>query len=167
VSNDISRLSEYQKQLTASNLLPVQNEAWLREKIGPLWVSVLEKIVLPSGKKTRIEKHLDQLKKSFYLGLEKELIDKIKTVPEAIKTKWVDLSYREINGKTNGLLKEYIDLLRRIELDLPRKKHSLRNLIYLKELVELIPEIEGKLNSRLESFKNSGKRVRGIGRSAG
>ena len=116
---------------------------------------------LPSAEKRNVEKLLDQLKKSFYVALDKELSDKIGTVPEEIKRKWIDLSYREINGNTNGLMQEYIDLLNRIDFDLPHKRHSLRNLICLKELVEVIPEIEGKLNNRLESFKNSGLRLIG------
>jgi hypothetical protein len=165
LTNEILKLSDYQKQLSESCLLPGQNETWLKEKIRPLWMSILEKTELPLAEKRRIENLLDRLKKSFYLGLNNELSDRIGAVPEEIKKEWIDLSYREINGKTNGLIQEYIDLLNSIDLDLPHKRHSLRNFIYLKELVELIPEIEGKLNSRLESFKNSDHRVRRIRRS--
>ena len=157
VIDEILKLSEYQEQLRESCLLPGHSEIWLQEKIRPLWASVFGKTELTSTEKRRIEKLLDQLKKSFYLGLNNELRDKIGTVPDDLKTKWVDLSYREISGKSNGLIQEYVDLLRSIDLDLPHKRHSLRNFIYLKELVELIPEIEGKVNSRLELFKNSGQ----------
>ena len=137
--------------------MPNQNEIWLREKIKPLWVSILHKIEWPSAEKRSIQKLLEGLRRSFHVGLDKVLRNKIKAVPEEIKERWVDLSYREINGRTNGLIQEHIDLLDRIDLDLPRKGHSLKNLIYLKELVELIPEIENKLNNRLELFKNSGQ----------
>ena len=87
--------------------------------------------------------------------MNKELIDKIIEIPEYLKAKWVDLAYREINGKTDGMIKKYIELLDNEDLDLPRKKHSLRNFIYLKSLLEFIPETEEKLNHRLELLKNS------------
>jgi len=76
------------------------------------------------------------------LGLDKELRDKVEDVPRQLKARWVDLAYREINGRINGVIKQYIELLENIDLDLPRKGHSLKNFIYLKALVELIPEIE-------------------------
>jgi len=90
------------------------------------------------------------------LALDKRLIDKVKIIPQELKTRWVDLAYREINGRTNGMIKQYIELLENIDLDLPRKTYSLKNFIYLNALVELIPEIEKRLNHRLELLKDSG-----------
>jgi len=156
VLNDISRLSDYQKQLMESCLLPQQNEAWLRQRIAPLWRSILSRIPLTPVKKSQVEELLKRLGKSFHVVLDKRLRDKVKSVPEKLKAKWVDLAYREINGRTNGLIHQYIELLDTTGLDLPRKKYSLKNFIYLESLVELIPEIEIKLNHRLESLKNSG-----------
>ena len=51
-----------------------------------------------------------------------------RNIPLAEK-KWVDLAYREVNGKSNGTIDQYIDLLQEITLDLPRKRYSLRNFI--------------------------------------
>jgi hypothetical protein len=156
VVDDISRLSRYQKQLMESCLLPRKNEAWLREKIRPVWLSILSKLDLTSRKKSQIEELLEALKQSFHVGLDKGLRDKVAVIPKGIKEKWVDLAYREIDGSTNGMIEQYIELLENIDLDLPRKRHSLKNFIYLRALVESIPEIEGKLNRRLEMLKNSG-----------
>ena len=94
------------------------------------------------------------MRRSFHFGLDKALRDNIEVVPEELKEKWVDLAYREINGRTNGMIQQYIELLEDLELDLPRKRHSLRNFVYLKPLVELLPEIEEKLNHSLELLKN-------------
>ena len=57
--------------------------------------------------------------------------------------------------KIMAWLKQYIEFLDNVDLDLPRKRHCVKNLVYLKSLVELIPEVEEKLNHRLEQLKNS------------
>jgi len=153
--NEVSRLSRYQRQLMESCLLPHQNESWLRNKIRPLWQAILLKTdLIKSDLKSRVEELLESLRKSFHLGLDKELRDKIDFIPEGLKEKWVELAYRELNGKNNVMLREYIKLLDSVDLDLPRKRHCVRNLVYLKSLVELIPEVEEKLNHRLEQLKN-------------
>jgi hypothetical protein len=155
VANDITRVSRYQHQLMDSCLLPRQNETWLREKIKPLWESILFKTDLSSEKKNQIKGLLEDLRESFHVGLDKELRDKVEGISEKLKEKWVELAYREINGKNNGILKEYIEFLDNVDLDLPRKRHCVKNLVYLKSLVELIPVIEEKLNHRLDELKNS------------
>jgi hypothetical protein len=155
VLNDIGRLSRYQKQLMESCLLPHQNESWLQQKIRPLWESILSKTDLSSKKKNQIEELLEDLRKSFHVGLDEDLRDKVEGVPAELKEKWVDLAYRELNGRNNGMLKQYIEFLDNVDLDLPRKRHCVKNLVYLKSLVELIPEVEEKLNHRLEQLKNS------------
>jgi hypothetical protein len=159
IFSDISRLSRYQKQLMESCLLPNQNEMWLRQKIRPLWLSILSRIDSTTTKKRQIEELLEGLRRSFHLGLDKRLIDKVEIIPQELKARWVDLAYREINGRTNGTIQQYIELLENIDLDLPRKRHSLKNFLYLRALVELIPEIEKRLNHRLELLKNSGQRA--------
>ncbi len=138
-----------------SCLLPHQNETWLRQKIRPLWSSILSKTGLNPDKTNRVEILLDRLKQSFHVGLDKQLKDKIEGIPEELKDRWVDLAYREINGSNNGMIKQYIELLENIDFDLPRKSTSSKNLKYLEALVELVPDIEKKLNHQLEQLKNS------------
>jgi len=158
ISKEIVRVSRYQNQLMESCLLPQQNVNWLNQKIRPLWLSILENTEPEPQRRLRIEELLDRLNESFHLVLDRGLRDKIKVIPDNVKAKWVDLAYREINGRNNGMLKEYIRFLDNLDLDLPRKRHCVKNLIYLKSLVELIPDIEEKLNCRLEVFKNSGSK---------
>jgi len=154
--NDIARVSRYQQQLMESCLLPQQNENWLRQKIRPLWESILSKTDFRSEKKSQIEELLGRLKQSFQVGLDENLRDKVEGVPAELKEKWVDLAYRELNGRNNGLLKNYIEFLDNVNLDLPRKRHCVKNLVYLKSLVELVPLIEETLDHRLDALKNSG-----------
>jgi hypothetical protein len=153
--SDISRLSLYQQQLMDSCFLPQQNENWLRQKIRPLWLSVLSKTDLNSERKTQIEELLEDLRESFHAGLDKELRAKVEGISEELKEQWVDLAYRELNGRNNGMLKQYIEFLDNVDLDLPRKRHCVKNLVYLKSLVELVPLIEQTLDHRLEVLKNS------------
>jgi hypothetical protein len=105
--------------------------------------------------KSQIELLLEDLRRSFHLGLDKELRNKIEVIPGKIKDKWVELAYREINGKNSVMIRECIELLDSVDLDLPRKRHCVKNLVYLKSLVELIPEVEEKLNHQLDQLKNS------------
>jgi hypothetical protein len=153
--NIIGRLSQYQKDLMESCLLPHQNESWLRSKIKPLWQAILAKTNSNSDVKSQIELLLGDLRRSFHLGLDKELRNKIDVIPGEIKDKWVELAYREINGKNSVMIRECIELLDSVDLDLPRKRHCVKNLVYLKSLVELIPEVEEKLNHQLDQLKNS------------
>jgi hypothetical protein len=154
VGTDISKLSQYQEELMKTCLLPRQNEMWLQKKIRPLWTSIISRIDLKPSKKRQIEGLLKGLGKAFHAGVDRGAMGKIQCLPEEVKTRWVDLAYSEIDGSTNARIKEYIELLETIDLDLPRKRHSLKNFIYLKTLVEAIPEIEEKLNHRLEFLKN-------------
>jgi hypothetical protein len=157
LANEIARVSRFQHQLMGSCFLPQQNENWLRQGIRPLWKSILVKSNLSTGEKNQIEKLLEDLRKSFYAGLDEKLRDKVEGISAELKEKWVELAYRELNGRNNGRLKDYIKFLDNVDLDLPRKRHCVKNLVYLKSLVELIPDVEEKLNHRLELIRNGGK----------
>jgi hypothetical protein len=153
--SEILKVSRDQDQLMETCLLPHQNEMWLRYKIKPLWQSVLAKADSNTTTERRVESLLERLRRSFYLGLDRELRDQINTLPEEVKAKWVDLAYREINADTSNIIKQYIELLDNINIELPRKSYSLKNFISLQGLVELIPELEKKLNQCLEPLRNS------------
>ena len=154
--NEISTLKEYQKYLVESFLLPQQNEMWLRQRIRPLWLSILSQTKVFKSNSEKVDQLLDQLKQSFHSPLNQEFIDKIKTIPNDLKQKWIDLAYTEMNRTNNGIISDYIEFLESVDLELPRKRTCLKNFGCLKVLVELIPEIEEKLNHRLEELKNSG-----------
>ena len=155
VTNKIITLARYQEQLMECCLLPKQNEMWMRHKIKPLWTYILSKNNLNTSMKKQIEVLLERLNQSFYLGQDKSLRDKIDLIADDLKDRWVDLAYREIDKDTNGMINDYIALLDNLNLVIPRKRYSLRNFIYLKGLIELIPKIEEKLNHRLDLLKKS------------
>jgi hypothetical protein len=155
LSKRISQVTQYQHQLLESCLLPRQNEMWFWHKIKPLWMYILSNNDFDTAMKGTIEDLLGRLQQSFYRGLDKTVRKRIDIIADDLKDKWVELAYREIDKNMNGMIEEYIELLDNLKLEIPRMRHSLRNFIYLKSLIELIPEIEGKLNHRLDLLKKT------------
>ena len=156
VTNAVFKLAQHQKQLAIRCLLPRQNEMWLRQRIIPLWVLILSEANVQRRTSKKVERLLEKLKDSFYLVIDPKVVDKIDTVDGEVKAKWIELAYREINGKYNGNIQSYVELLDALPLEVPHKRQSMSNFIYLKRLIEIIPEIEKKLNIRLDELKNSG-----------
>ena len=155
VSSKTTRLVRYQEQLMESCLLPHQNEMWLRRKINPLWQLLFSKNNVSPAIKKQVEGLLERLNQSFYWGQDEGLREKVDVIADDLKDRWVDLAYREIDKDSNGMIRDYIALLDSLNLVIPRKRYSLRNFIYLKGLIELIPKIEEKLNHRLDLLKKS------------
>ena len=152
-SREIPRLINQLEQLKGNALLPEQSTMWLQRRIIPLWTSIISKNQISTELKEETEGYLNKLLGSFYLGLNQTLIDKIDVLSGQLKQKWTELVYKEIDGNTNGIVKEYIELLDQTNLDIPHKRQTLRNFIYFKSLIELVPEIERKLDGRLELLK--------------
>jgi hypothetical protein len=129
--------------------LPKQNKIWLRNKIRPLWASVASEFDVSPPLKNQVEDLLERLEESFGVFLEKKAIEKIDLVPESVKKDWLRLAYTEMDWNDKTVFEEYIDLLDSLSVMLEHRRHSSRNLVYLKNLVELMPEIEQKLGKNL------------------
>ena len=155
-SREIQSLMRHLDQLKTHTLLPEQSAMWLQRRIKPLWTSILSNNQISAALREEIEGYLNRLAESFYVGLNQTLIDKIDILSDELKLNWTELVYKEIDGTTNGLVKDYVKLLDQTNLDIPHKRQTLRNFIYLKSLIELVPDIESKLNLRLEILKNGG-----------
>ena len=153
-SKEIPRLVKHLDQLKENTLLPEQSTMWFQRRVKPLWTSILSKNQISAKMKRQIEGYLNSLRESFYTGLNQTLIGKIDILSDELKQNWTELVYREIDGRTNGILKDYIELLDKTKLEIPHKRQTLKNFIYFKSLIELVPDIENKLNDRLELLKN-------------
>lgn len=147
--DDVTRLKHYQKLLLEYYFLPKQNKIWLRNKIRPLWASVASEFDLSPPLKNQVEDLLERLEESFGVFLEKKATEKIDLVPESVKKDWLRLAYTEMDWNDKTVFEEYIDLLDSLSVMLEHRRHSSRNLVYLKNLVELMPEIEQKLGKNL------------------
>jgi hypothetical protein len=154
ISHDLmTDLERHQQELMESCLLPAQNEAWLAQKIRPLWQEILRPCGLSSARSEKIEELLGLLKNSFHVGLNRRLRERLPNIPEEVKERWVTLAYQRIESENNGHIDQCIDLLADECVDFPRKSTSRKNLIALKHIVALIPEIEKRLNHRLTDLK--------------
>ena len=154
-SREIPRLISQLNQLKDNVLLPHQSATWLQRKIKPLWTSIVSKNQMISTElREEIEGHLNRLMESFYLGLNQTLIGKIDVLSSELRQEWTELVYKEINGNTNGIVKDYVELLDRTNLEIPHKRQTMRNFIYFKSLIELVPDIEKKIDDWLELLKN-------------
>jgi hypothetical protein len=147
--DDVARLKYYQKLLLEYYFLPKQNKIWLRHKIRPLWASFASEFDLSLPMKNQVEDLLERLEESFSVFLEKKATEKIDLVPESVKKDWLRLAYTEMDWNDQKIFEEYIDLLDSLSVMLEHRRHSSRNLVYLKNLVELMPEIEQKLGKNL------------------
>ena len=155
-SEQMAKLATIQEELMESCLLPRQNQTWFREKIQPLWAYIVGATDLPGSTKRLIADLLDALARSFHIGQDEGLRRGIGGISEAVKNKWVDLAYREFNNQSDGALNEYIGFLGQVRSELPRGRYSLNNLLCLKSLVDLVPEVERRLNGSLERLKTNG-----------
>ena len=147
--DDVARLKHYQKLLLEYYFLPKQNKIWLRHKIRPLWASVASEFDLSLPLRNQVEVLLERLEESFSVFLEKKATEKIDLVPESLKKDWLRLAYTEMDWNDQKIFEEYIDLLDSLSVMLEHRRHSSRNLVYLKNLVELMPEIEQKLGKNI------------------
>jgi hypothetical protein len=133
---DIEKLQRYQKQLLEHCLLPEQNKIWLKFDLTP-------------SLEEQIELLLERLEESFSVFLDKELIDEIDFVAEPVRKKWIRLAYVEMDRNDKELIQEYIDILDSLSVVLDHRRHSSKSLVYLKSLVELMPELQQKLETNL------------------
>ena len=147
--DDVTRLKHYQKLLLEYYFLPKQNKIWLRHKIRPLWASVASEFDLSPPLKNQVEDLLEGLEESFGVFLEEKAIARIDLVAESVKKNWLRLAYSELDWNDKTVFEEYIDLLDSLSVELDHRRHSSRNLVYLKDLVELMSEIEQKLGRNL------------------
>ena len=141
----LKQIEWYQNKLAEFSFLPEENEIWLQQKILPLWRSAVARLNSGPEMQKQIEKLLDGLKKSFYLGLDQKLFDKIDHIPNSLKSKWIRLAYNQKDWTKIDLLNEYIHLLEELNIDLPNKRKTLENLICLKNLALTIEDLEEKL----------------------
>lgn len=155
MQEDIKKLSHNHEQLRDNYLLPEQNEMWIRCKIETIWSSIFDKSNLDPPIRKQVDALLTKLKESINAAVNPQVIAEIDSIPAEIKSTWVELAYKEINGHDNGDIESYIEFLDNSDLHIPHRKQSKKNLVYLKSLIEMIPEIERKLNHRLDELKNS------------
>jgi hypothetical protein len=149
-SEAVKQLAWYQNKLSEFCFLPEENEVWFQQKILPLWKNTATKFNSAPKIKKQMKKLFDQLEQSFFVGLNKTLIDKIDDIPNSIKAKWTNLAYNEKNLAKVDLLKEYTHLLEEVYIDFPNKRKTLENLVCLRNLALYFENLEDELDKYID-----------------
>ena len=152
-SKTVKQLTWYQNKLAECCFLPEENQVWFQQKIVPLWRNAALRFNSAPDVKSQINKLLDQLEQSFYVGSNEKFIKKIDNIPTSVKSKWVDLAYNEQHLSKADLLREYTYLLEEIIIYFPNKRKTLENLICLRNLTVYLQNLEGKLSEYVDKFE--------------
>jgi hypothetical protein len=80
-NGEISALRRFQEMMMESCFLPSQNEMWFDHKIRPLWLSIFSKTYLPGPTMAIIERLLDALWNSPYVGTDETLSENLGGLP--------------------------------------------------------------------------------------
>jgi hypothetical protein len=152
-SEAVRKLAWYQDKLAEHCFLPEENEVWFQQKILPLWKNTASRYNSAPELKKQMKKLLDQLEKSFYVGLNERLIDKIDDIPNSIKSKWINLAYNEKDLKKVDLLREYSYLLEEVNIEIPNKRKTLENLVCLRNLALYFENLEDELDKYIDEDK--------------
>jgi hypothetical protein len=153
-SEAVKQLAWYQGKLAEHCFLPEENEVWLQQKILPLWKNAASRYNSAPEVKKQMKKLLDQLEKSFYVGLNETLIDKIDDIPNSIKAKWINLAYNEKDLKKVDLLREYSYLLEEVNIAIPNKRKILENLVCLRNLALYFENLEDELDKYIDKYES-------------
>jgi len=101
----------------------------------------------PSGR-------IDNLKKSLYLGKSLDVLAAYNSIPEQIKTEWVDLLYQNSDAVDLERVDRLVHVLESSCLNLPYKDKSIKSLVRLKAVAEIIGQMEEKTNVVLREVLN-------------
>ena len=153
-SEAVKKLAWYQDKLAEYCFRPEENEVWFQQKILPLWKNTASRYNSAPEVKKQMKKLLDQLEKSFYVGLNEKLIDKIDDIPNSIKSKWINLAYNEKDLKKVDLLREYSYLLEEVNIAIPNKRKTLENLVCLRNLALYFENLENELDKYLDKYES-------------
>jgi len=151
-SETVKQLAWYQNKLAEFCFLPEENEVWFQQKIVPLWQNATSKFDSVQDVKRQIKKLLDQLEQSFYVGSNEKLIEKLDSIPNTIKSKWINLAYNGKHLTKVDLLKEYTYLLEEINIDFPNKRKTLENLVCLRNLAAYLQGLEDQLSKYIDKY---------------
>lgn len=149
-----NELVNMQNKFLGLSLPPVQGENWLRMQIEEKWKELLRESPLDEESTKEIYLHVDQLKRSLYLGKDPEILSTYNKMPEALKREWVDLIYRNTDRIDFPFLDRLIHILQDPSLDLPYQEKSRKSLVRLKGLAEIIAQLEENTNAVLRQVLN-------------
>lgn len=152
-SKIIKQLAWYQNKLAEYCFMPEENEVWFQQKIEPLWRHVDSKLNSSKDVQGRIKTLLTLLENSFYVGSNETLSDNIDNIPKSIRSKWINLAYNEKTLTKVDYVKEYIHLLRSLDIEPIKQNNMIDNLVCLRKLAMYIEQLENNLNHYIDIYE--------------
>jgi hypothetical protein len=150
----VADLLDVQNRFLDLFLPPEQGENWVRMQIEDRWNDLLNEQPEGASLRKEMEAHVDQLKKSLRTGTDPKLLSKYSTLPEAMKSQWIDLLYRQNESLDMGLLDDLIEILHEPSLNIPFQEKSRKSLIQLKALAQVMAQLEERTNVVLREVLN-------------
>ena len=151
IQNDLTNL---QNRFLSIHLPPEQGEKWLRMQIEDRWNLLIREGVVDENTVKLIRDGIDDLKKSLYLGKAPDVLAACNSIPEPVKTEWVNLLYANSDAVDLNLVDRLVHILESSYFDLPFKDKSIKSLIRLKAVAEIIGQMEEKTNAVLREVLN-------------
>lgn len=143
-----------QLQLATMPLMPRIGERWVEDRLLPKWHWLLSKTTIWDDEEKEIQELIEKLTKAMWMGLDKNLADKMDHLPEDLRTIWPKLAYVDFKADNVQILEEILHLLNHPALEIPHQQQTIRILTSLRALVEMIPELEERTNRIIYSLKN-------------
>lgn len=147
-------LTKMQNRFLDIHLPPEQGEKWLRMQIEDRWNFLIREGGLEEKTVAAVRSQIDILKRSLYLGKTPEVLATYNSIPEAVKNEWVDLLYEESDAVDLKSVHRLVEILESSHLDLPFRDKSLKSLLRLKAIAEIIGQMEEKTNVVLREVLN-------------
>lgn len=143
-----------QQELANMALLPQYGKKWLDDKIRPKWRSLLRESPTGSERREEVEALIGRLEKRIWIGLDRGLAGRMSHLPEELRSKWPKLAYTSFTAERAAQLREILNLLDHPALDMPHKHQSKRIISSLQVLVEMIPDVEQRINRTIYALQN-------------
>lgn len=150
----LNDLTNMQNRFLDIHLPPEQGEKWLRMQIEDRWNLLIREGIIDEKTMKSIRDGIDNLKESLYLGKAPEVLATYNSIPEHVKTEWVNLLYANADKVDLNLVDRLVHVLENSYFELPFKDKSIKSLIRLKAVAEIIGQMEEKTNVVLREVLN-------------
>ena len=154
ISDEEEALVDLQNKFLELFLPPEQGENWVRMQIEERWDELLNRLNLDEEQIREIRHSIEQLKKSLYLGKDPDILAGYDRMPESLKMEWVDLIYRNTDSLDLQFLERLINILEEPSLNLPHREKCRKSLIHLKNIAQVMDNLEESTNMVLRQVLN-------------
>jgi hypothetical protein len=155
ISDEVERDLIFMHNKFLSLFLPPEGgENWVRMQIEDRWDALLSGRSADDEQVKKIRGHIDQLKRSLYLGMDPDLLARYDKMPESLKGEWIELLYRNTDHLDLLFLDKLTRILQESSLKLPFQEKSRKCLVHLRTLAEIMGRLEDDTNAVLRQVLN-------------